>query len=47
MVPQALGLVLLGALATLIRHREGASHIALTALTLLLVMVQSYRSMVA
>ena len=42
-----LGLVLLGALATLIRHREGPSHIALTALTLLLVMVQLYRSTVA
>ena len=42
-----LGLVLLGALATLIRHREGPSHIAFTALTLLLVMVQSYRSTVA
>ena len=42
-----LGLVLLGALATLIRHREGLSHIAFTALTLLLVVVQSYRSMVA
>ena len=39
-----LGLVLLGALATLIRHREGLSHIALPALTLLLVMVQSYLS---
>ena len=39
-----LGAVLLGALATLIRHREGSSHIALPALTLLLVMVQSYRS---
>ena len=42
-----LGLVLLGALATLIRHREGASHIALTALTLLLVIVQLYRLTVA
>jgi DoxX-like family len=42
----ALGLVLLGALATLIRHREGPSHI-LTALTLLLVMVQLYRLTVA
>jgi DoxX-like protein len=41
------GLVLLGALATLIRHREGRSHIALTTLTLLLVAVQAYRSMVA
>ena len=42
----ALALVLLGALATLIRHREGRGHIALPALTLLLVMVQSYLSMV-
>jgi DoxX-like family len=41
-----LGLVLLGALATLIRHREGRSHIALTALSLLLVIVQLYRSTV-
>jgi hypothetical protein len=41
------GLVLLGALATLIRHREGGSHIALTALTLLLVMAQFYRLTVA
>jgi DoxX-like family len=43
----ALGLVLLGALATLIRHRDGLSHIAFTTLTLLLVMVQSYRSLIA
>jgi hypothetical protein len=42
-----LGLVILGALVTLIRHREGLSHIAFTTLTLLLVMVQSYLSMVA
>jgi hypothetical protein len=42
-----LGLVLLGALATLGRHREGLSHIAFTSLTLLLVLVQSYRSMAA
>ena len=42
-----LGLVMLGALATLIRHREGSSHIAFTAVTLLLVMVQSYRSLIA
>jgi hypothetical protein len=41
-----LGLVLLGALATLIRHREGGSHIALTALTLLLVLAQLYGSLV-
>jgi hypothetical protein len=42
-----LALVLLGALATLIKHREGPSHYALSAVTLLLVMVQSYRSIVA
>ena len=42
-----LGLVLLGALATLIKHREGPSHMALSALTLLLVMVQSYASTAA
>src|SRR5580765_824157 len=35
-----LGLVLLGALATLIKHGEGRSHVAFTALTLLLVIVQ-------
>jgi hypothetical protein len=43
----ALAAVLLGALATLIRHREGARHMALSALTLLLVMAQLYRSTVA
>jgi DoxX-like protein len=37
------GLLLLGALATLIRHREGSSHIGFTALTLLLVVAQVYR----
>ena len=42
-----LGLILLGALATLIRHREKTSHITLPAVTLLLVMVQLYRSTVA
>jgi putative oxidoreductase len=42
-----LALVLLGALATLIRHREGARHMALSAITLLLVMAQLYRSTVA
>ena len=42
-----LGLVLLGALATLIRQREALSHIAFPSLTLLLVMVQSYLSTVA
>jgi DoxX-like family len=42
-----LGLVMLGALATLIRQREGLSHIAFPSLTLLLVMVQLYLSTVA
>jgi len=42
-----LGFVLLGALATLGRYREGLSHIAFTAVTLLLVLVQAYRSMAA
>ena len=42
-----LGLVLLGALATLIRHREGPSHLALPALSLFLVMAQLYRLTVA
>jgi hypothetical protein len=42
-----LGLVLLGALATLLRFREGPSHIALTAVSLLLVAVQLYRSTLA
>ena len=41
----ALGLVMIGALATLIRHREGRSHVALSAVTLLLLMAQSYRTM--
>ena len=40
-------LVLLGALATLLRHREGPSHLALPGVTLLLVMVQLFRSTVA
>jgi hypothetical protein len=39
-----LGLVLLGALATLIRYREGTAHIAMTAMTLLLVAAQFYRA---
>ena len=39
----ALGLVLLGALATLVKHREAPSHTAMPAVTLLLVMVQVYR----
>ena len=43
----ALGLVLLGALATQIRHREALSHVAFAALTLLLVVVQSYLSIAA
>jgi DoxX-like family len=42
-----LGFVLLGALATLIKQREARSHVAFTALTLVLVIVQSYRSFVA
>ena len=42
-----LGLILLGAVATLIKHREGMSHIAFTALTLLLVLVQSYLTRMA
>jgi uncharacterized RDD family membrane protein YckC len=42
-----LGLVLLGALATLVKHREGLSHISFTTLTLLLVLVQSYLSRMA
>ena len=42
-----LALVLLGALTTLIRHRETAAHLALPALTLLVVMAQVYRSTVA
>jgi hypothetical protein len=42
-----LALVLLGALATLIRHRERAAHIAMTAATLLVVMAQLYLSRVA
>jgi DoxX-like family len=41
-----LGLVLLGALGTQLRHREGPSHVALAALTLFLLMVQLYVSMV-
>ncbi len=42
-----LAFVLLGALATLGRFREGLSHIAFTAVTLLLVLVQAYRSTAA
>jgi hypothetical protein len=42
-----LGLVLLGALATLGRHHEGISHIAFTSVTLLFVLVQSYLSRMA
>jgi DoxX-like family len=42
----ALALVMLGALATLIRHREGAAHLSMSALTLLLVVAQLYRSTV-
>jgi len=42
----ALALVLLGALATLARHREGAAHMAVPALTLVLVLIQLYLSFV-
>ena len=38
----ALALVLLGALATLARHREGAAHMAVPALTLILVLIRLY-----
>jgi hypothetical protein len=43
----AFAAVLLGAVATLIRYREGARHMALSAITLLLVIAQLYRSTVA
>lgn len=43
----AFALVLLGALGTLIKHREGAAHMAMPAMTLFLVMAQSYLSLVA
>jgi hypothetical protein len=43
----ALTFVLLGALATLARNREGLSHIAFTGVTLLLVLVRSYLSRLA
>ena len=33
--------------ATMIRHREGPPHLALTAVTLLLVMVELYRVTIA
>ena len=42
-----LGFILLGALTTLGRYRERLSHIAFTAVTLLLVLVQAYRSTAA
>jgi len=43
----AFAAVLLGAVATLIRFREWAAHLALSAVTLLLVLAQVYRSTVA
>jgi len=43
----ALAAVLLGAVATLIRYREGVAHVALSATTLLLVLAQAYRSTVS
>jgi hypothetical protein len=42
----ALALVLLGALATLARHREGAAHLAVPAVTLILISIQLYLSTV-
>lgn len=43
----ALAVVLLGALTTLFKNREAMSHIAFTAVTLLLVAVRSYLASVA
>jgi hypothetical protein len=43
----AFAAVLLGAIATLIRYREGVTHAALSVVTLLLVLAQVYRSTVA
>jgi hypothetical protein len=43
----ALTLVLFGALVTLARHREGAAHMAVPALTLVLVWLQLYVSTLA
>jgi hypothetical protein len=40
----AFAIILLGALATLLRNHEGASHVAMTASTLLLVLAHAYRS---
>jgi hypothetical protein len=42
-----LALVLLGALATLVMHGEEAAHMAVPALTLILVLIQLYLSSVA
>jgi hypothetical protein len=42
-----LGFVLLGALATLFKNREALSHVAFTALTLVLIVVRSYLARVA
>ena len=39
--------VLLGAIATLIRYREGVAHASLSVITLLLVAAQVYRSTVS
>ena len=43
----ALAFVLVGALATLFKNREAMSHIAFTAVTLLLVVVRSYLAKLA
>jgi len=42
-----LALLMLGALATLVKNREAAAHVALPALTLILVLIQLYQSLVA
>lgn len=39
-----MGIILLGALATLLRHREAASHIALPGLTLVMSLAILYQS---
>jgi hypothetical protein len=43
----ALGVVLLVALTTLLRYHEERAHVAFTGLTLVLIVVESYRSIAA
>jgi hypothetical protein len=43
----ALAAVLLGAIATVIRYREGVKHASLSVITLLLLVAQMYRSTVS